>query len=123
MRLHQRLIIAEFARALGVLALVFLSFAHQPVGQRGVDGLYLLPDGSVPVICGQLPQGTDRDKPSASNSCAVHQIGAGMAEPTPVAFIFIPHPVIAPTLPQLLPPPARIAPLDRAAGPRAPPLV
>lgn len=72
------MIVRELAAALGVLALVFLSFAHQPVGSSTTDGLYLLSDGSVPIFCGSGPAG---ENGSLGGGCDACRIAAGIALP------------------------------------------
>lgn len=49
-----RSIILELTAALGVLALVFLSFAHQPIDPYSGQ-VFRLADGSIPVFCGSAP--------------------------------------------------------------------
>lgn len=73
------MIVRELTVALGILALVFLSFGHQPVGLRAADGLYLLADGSVPVFCGSSPAGENGSR--AGGGCDACRIVAGIALP------------------------------------------
>lgn len=72
------MIVRELAAAFGVLALVFLSFAHQPVGPRTAGELYLLSDGSVPIFCGSGPAG---ENGSLNGGCDACRIAAGIALP------------------------------------------
>lgn len=84
-----RVLMAELARALCVLGLVFLSFAHAPVSVAGGDpGIGALSfcgdpiDGSggdaAPCQACRLGQGLDLPPPPASISCARVAVGAAL---------------------------------------------
>lgn len=60
-------------RALSVLAIVFLSFAHQPINANSGSNFYRLADGSIPIFCGGGPAG---QKSSESGECEACRIGA-----------------------------------------------
>jgi hypothetical protein len=109
-----------------VLALVMVGFAHRPLMAAPYDGVdmtaYLLPDGTLPVIC---VDGKADDKPEkmAYHGCDACRLSASilLAEP-PVAMVRIAHSAPADLaairrifLPQRLYPPN--------ARPRAPPVL
>lgn len=73
-----RLVVREIAAALGVLSLILLAIAHQPVDAGGRD-LYRLADGSIPVICGLV---SPEDEPNLLLSgCDVCRISGGIFLP------------------------------------------
>jgi hypothetical protein len=71
--------IAEVAKALVVLSLLFLSFGHKPVEPHyfggAALGIYTLADGAVPSFCGQVPDGDQGDH----SPCHACRIGGGIA--------------------------------------------
>lgn len=73
-----RLIGRELAAAIGVLSLILLSMAHQPIGVGGIEA-YRLADGKLPVICGPgfLPSG-EAETGNECDACRVY----GEAAPT-----------------------------------------
>jgi hypothetical protein len=70
----------ELLLALGVLALVFLSFGHQPVLAGPGEAQFRFADGSVPVFCGTGPaDGQD----AGYDHCDACRIASGVALPAP----------------------------------------
>jgi hypothetical protein len=71
--------IAEVAKALVVLALLFLSFGHKPVEAHSIEGaalgIYTLADGTVPIFCGQAGPDGDQGDHSPCHAC---RIGGGI---------------------------------------------
>lgn len=74
-----RLVAREVAAAFGVLSLMLLSMAHQPLGVGGVEA-YRLADGRLPVICGPgvLPNG----EAERSWECEACRISSGVNVPS-----------------------------------------
>jgi hypothetical protein len=72
-----RLVIAEMLRALAVLALLFLNFAHAPLNAAPTGAGYVAyaADG----VCGDLPG----DGPTAHAPCHACRIGGGADLPPP----------------------------------------
>ncbi len=108
----------ELARAIAVLALVWLNFGHAPLSPAA--GLALLPDGSLPIFCGQAPVGEDSGH--GTDQCDACRLAAGLALPDapipsaqPADYIKLAR--VRPAILSPLGAPARIA-----ARPRAPPL-
>lgn len=73
------LLVRELVVALGVLALVFLSFSHQTINVQASDKGFVLADGSMPVFCGSPPE--DGSGQKAHRSCDACRIAAGIALP------------------------------------------
>lgn len=71
----------EYIAAIGVLALILLSFAHHPIGR---DEVYRYADGSVAIFCGSVPvQGQSSAEGQGCDAC---RISSGAAIPdTPCA--------------------------------------
>ncbi|GEM_PF-3615969 len=70
-------IVRELAAALGVLALVFLSFSHQPIDPAPGQG-FRLADGSIPVFCGSAP---DSERQGAGYKCEACRLSFGLNLP------------------------------------------
>lgn len=74
-----QMLLREFGAAFGVLALVFLSFAHQPVFAQVPTGSVI--DGTFYVsvdFCGDGPAGSDQSTVSGCEAC---RIAGGLALP------------------------------------------
>lgn len=80
----------EMLRAFSVLAIVFLSFAHQPLNAEGGSSLYRLADGSIPVFCGGGPAG---EKSSKSGECEACRIAANVGLPSKPQAVGVRNPV------------------------------
>ncbi len=59
----------EFMAAIGVMALILLSFAHQPNG-RDDNQVFRFVDGSIPIFCGSAPvQDNSFDQGKGCEAC------------------------------------------------------
>lgn len=117
---YWRVLTREVAMAVGVLALVFLSFAHKPLDQNDINRALLLADGSVPVFCGSAP--LQEGKAASQGSCDACRITAGVALPEGLC---LRGQVFAPTIRVGLGPRIGFRPLGllgAAMRPRAPPV-
>jgi hypothetical protein len=106
----------EVVRALGVLAIVFLSFVHQPMPaaaqQFDLDGP-VLTAGLDLSWCGDMPMGEDGKAHSPCHACRV--LGAALPPPEggylalrrPVKIIDVAVLLVAPEMPALPKPEAR----------------
>lgn len=105
----------EVLRALCVLALIFLSFAHAPV-TAAVAGPDILTAAVDLSYCGDLP-----DDPRAHAPCHACRIGGGADLPPPCGFA-VPVAIVADlaygSMPVLVPPATSFRPFD-ARGPPA----
>lgn len=108
--------IGEVARALGVLAIIFLSFVHQPMpaAAHQIDGDFpVLTAGLDLSYCGDMPMGEDGKAHAPCHACRV--LGAALPPPeggwlalkTPVKNIDVAVLLVAPDLLPLPKPEAR----------------
>jgi len=73
-----KIFMREIVAALGALSLILLAIAHQPIDGGGRD-IYLLADGSLPVICGLSLDETGDS--TLSVGCDACRISTGVALP------------------------------------------
>jgi hypothetical protein len=108
--------VVEVARALGVLAIVFLSFVHHPMpasAQQIDSDSPVLTAGLDLSFCGDMPMGEDGRAHSPCHACRV--LGAALPPPdggwlalrTPVKIIDVAVLLVAPEIAVLPKPEAR----------------
>lgn len=68
---YYQAVFREYMVAIGVLALILLSFAHQPIG-RDDNQVFRFADGSIPVFCGSVPaQGQSSAQVEGCDACRI----------------------------------------------------
>ena len=111
-----RHIAVDLARALAVLALVFLSYAHQPIG-TAASGHDVLTAGVTASYCGDVPDGDDQ----SHAPCHACRIGGGADLPPPCGGLIHLPTAAEPAFPELAVAAFTVAPPDipDARGPPA----
>ena len=96
----------ELILAMGLLALVFLAFGHQPASAGAADPGFRFADGSVPVFCGDAP-GEDA---GAHGPCHACRVSAADLPPPPcdakaafTGFAVIAYPPVEPAMAHRVP--------------------
>ncbi len=109
----------EFMAAIGVMALILLSFAHQPIG-RDDSQVFRFADGSIPVFCGSAPvQDNSFDQGKGCEAC---RLSAGAVLPNTPCTGSQTFAVLANSVFTVLDSPTLRRFVSGNANPRAPPI-